>query len=110
MFNREACLELTHNWGSEDDPDYKAHNGNEEPKGYCNYLRIAESPAHLKFSPLLCQYTWFILPVSIMFPSLLSPADVNADPLHWSGSAGMGTSGSMFQMSMLPASVLRSWG
>ncbi|KAK9810975.1 hypothetical protein WJX73_002729 [Symbiochloris irregularis] len=34
MFNKEACLELTHNWGTEDDDSYKAHNGNEEPKGY----------------------------------------------------------------------------
>ena len=34
MFNRAACLELTHNWGTEDDSEYKAHNGNEEPKGW----------------------------------------------------------------------------
>jgi hypothetical protein len=34
MFSRPACLELTHNWGTEDDPSYKAHSGNEEPKGY----------------------------------------------------------------------------
>lgn len=34
MFGREAVLELTHNWGSEDDPDFQAHSGNEEPKGF----------------------------------------------------------------------------
>ncbi|CAL5225450.1 g8269 [Coccomyxa viridis] len=34
MFQQPATLELTHNWGSEDDPNYKAHSGNEEPKGY----------------------------------------------------------------------------
>lgn len=34
MFNREACLELTHNWGTEDDDSYRAHSGNEDPKGY----------------------------------------------------------------------------
>ena len=34
MFGREAVLELTHNWGSEDDPNFKAHSGNEEPKGF----------------------------------------------------------------------------
>ncbi len=30
-FGREAMLELTHNWGSEDDPDFRYHNGNDEP-------------------------------------------------------------------------------
>lgn len=40
MFNREACLELTHNWGSEDDDSYKAHNGNEDPKG-CDCQEIS---------------------------------------------------------------------
>ena len=34
MFGREAVLELTHNWGSEDDPSFKAHSGNEDPKGF----------------------------------------------------------------------------
>lgn len=34
MFNQKACLELTHNWGTETDDNYKAHSGNEEPKGY----------------------------------------------------------------------------
>ena len=33
-FGREAVLELTHNWGTETDPDFRVHNGNEEPKGY----------------------------------------------------------------------------
>ena len=33
-FGREAVLELTHNWGTEKDPDFRLHNGNEEPKGF----------------------------------------------------------------------------
>ncbi|VVT46760.1 uncharacterized protein SAPINGB_P001373 [Magnusiomyces paraingens] len=32
--NREALLELTHNWGTENDPDFKYHNGNDAPQGY----------------------------------------------------------------------------
>ncbi|KAK9840924.1 hypothetical protein WJX81_000743 [Elliptochloris bilobata] len=34
MFGREGVLELTHNWGSEDDPGFKTHSGNEDPKGF----------------------------------------------------------------------------
>lgn len=30
---REATLELTHNWGSEES-DWEAHSGNTEPKGF----------------------------------------------------------------------------
>lgn len=30
----EGVLELTHNWGTENDADFKYHNGNEEPQGY----------------------------------------------------------------------------
>jgi lactoylglutathione lyase len=33
-FAREAILELTHNWGAEDDPDFSYHNGNDEPQGF----------------------------------------------------------------------------
>ncbi|XP_049774526.1 lactoylglutathione lyase isoform X2 [Schistocerca cancellata] len=33
-FSRKATLELTHNWGTESDPDCKYHNGNAEPRGY----------------------------------------------------------------------------
>ncbi|MFB4204009.1 Lactoylglutathione lyase [wastewater metagenome] len=33
-FGREAMLELTHNWGTEDDPAFSYHNGNDEPQGY----------------------------------------------------------------------------
>jgi lactoylglutathione lyase len=32
---QKAMLELTHNWGTESDPDFKGyHNGNEEPRGF----------------------------------------------------------------------------
>ncbi len=33
-FGREAMLELTHNWGSENDPDFQYHNGNDQPQGF----------------------------------------------------------------------------
>ncbi|XP_022655245.1 lactoylglutathione lyase-like [Varroa jacobsoni] len=34
-FSRKATLELTHNWGTERDPNFKGyHNGNSEPRGY----------------------------------------------------------------------------
>jgi len=31
---RQGVLELTHNWGTENDPDVAYHNGNAEPQGY----------------------------------------------------------------------------
>ena len=34
MFRQTGCIELTHNWGSESDPDLKMHNGNDAPQGY----------------------------------------------------------------------------
>ena len=33
-FGRPAMLELTHNWGTEDDPEFSYHNGNEDPRGF----------------------------------------------------------------------------
>lgn len=33
-FTRKATLELTHNWGDEDEPDKKYHNGNSDPRGF----------------------------------------------------------------------------
>lgn len=33
-FTRPATIELTHNWGSESDPDQKYHNGNSDPRGF----------------------------------------------------------------------------
>jgi lactoylglutathione lyase len=33
-FSQRAVLELTHNWGSEDDPDMRYHNGNDKPQGF----------------------------------------------------------------------------
>lgn len=32
--SRKATLELTHNWGTEHDPDAKYHNGNSDPRGF----------------------------------------------------------------------------
>ena len=35
MFSLPACLELTHNWGTENDADFAGyHNGNTEPRGF----------------------------------------------------------------------------
>ncbi|WP_277979445.1 lactoylglutathione lyase [Sphingomonas phyllosphaerae] len=35
VFTRETTLELTHNWGTESDPDFAGyHNGNDEPRGF----------------------------------------------------------------------------
>ncbi len=33
-FGREAMLELTHNWGTEDDADFSYHDGNAQPQGF----------------------------------------------------------------------------
>ncbi|AUB78450.1 lactoylglutathione lyase [Spiribacter aquaticus] len=33
-FSQRGLLELTHNWGSEDDPDLQFHDGNSEPQGF----------------------------------------------------------------------------
>nr|XP_022901625.1 lactoylglutathione lyase-like [Onthophagus taurus]XP_022902019.1 lactoylglutathione lyase-like [Onthophagus taurus] len=32
--SRKATLELTHNWGTENDPNFKYHNGNSDPRGF----------------------------------------------------------------------------
>lgn len=32
--SRKATIELTHNWGTESDPDCHYHNGNSEPRGF----------------------------------------------------------------------------
>ena len=33
-FAREAMLELTHNWGTEDDEAFSYHDGNAQPQGF----------------------------------------------------------------------------
>ncbi|XP_027178640.1 lactoylglutathione lyase isoform X1 [Coffea eugenioides] len=34
-FGRKATIELTHNWGTDKDPDFKGyHNGNSDPRGF----------------------------------------------------------------------------
>ncbi len=34
VFSQRGILELTHNWGSEDDPGQRYHNGNDDPQGF----------------------------------------------------------------------------
>lgn len=34
VFAQRAVLELTHNWGSEIDPQIRYHNGNDQPQGF----------------------------------------------------------------------------
>ena len=34
LFEQRALLELTHNWGTENDPAFAYHNGNTEPRGF----------------------------------------------------------------------------
>ncbi|KAK3093851.1 hypothetical protein FSP39_021063 [Pinctada imbricata] len=33
-FKEKATLELTHNWGTENDPEQSYHNGNSDPRGF----------------------------------------------------------------------------
>ena len=33
-FSQPGTIELTHNWGTENDPDFKYHNGNDDPRGF----------------------------------------------------------------------------
>ena len=33
-FSQRGILELTHNWGTEKDPDFKYHDGNAQPQGF----------------------------------------------------------------------------
>ncbi len=41
MFSQPATLELTHNWGTESDDNFKGfHSGNDEPKGYGGLLHL----------------------------------------------------------------------
>ncbi|XP_073024552.1 lactoylglutathione lyase-like [Primulina eburnea] len=45
-FGHKATLELTHNWGTETDPDFKGyHNGNSEPRGF-GHIGITVDDVH----------------------------------------------------------------
>lgn len=33
-FSQAGILELTHNWGTENDPEFKYHDGNQQPQGF----------------------------------------------------------------------------
>lgn len=34
VFSQRGVLELTHNWGTENDPEFKYHDGNAQPQGF----------------------------------------------------------------------------
>ncbi|CCK69697.1 lactoylglutathione lyase GLO1 KNAG_0C06000 [Huiozyma naganishii CBS 8797] len=41
---REGLLELTHNWGTEDDAEFRYHNGNDAPQGYGHICISCKDP------------------------------------------------------------------
>lgn len=43
----QSLLEITHNWGTENDPDFKYHNGNEQPQGYGHICVSSDDPEKL---------------------------------------------------------------
>ena len=47
MFSQPATLELTHNWGTENDDNYKNATGNEDPKGYGELAGVLLVPEEL---------------------------------------------------------------
>lgn len=67
QFSRKATVELTHNWGTESDPNFKGyHNGNDEPQGYGHIgLDVPDVAAACKrFSDLgdsLPFSSWFLI-------------------------------------------------
>lgn len=44
IWDKEGVLELTHNWGTENDSNFKYHTGNEYPQGYGHICFSMEDP------------------------------------------------------------------
>lgn len=42
--DREGLLELTWNYGTESDPSFKYHNGNDQPQGFGHICKISSTP------------------------------------------------------------------
>lgn len=51
--DREGILELTYNYGTEKDADFKYHNGNDQPQGFGHICTLLLNPVILHYSSLL---------------------------------------------------------
>lgn len=59
--DREGLIELTHNYGTENDPEYKVNNGNAEPHRGFGHTCISVVCAHffvLRWTPSVLANSW----------------------------------------------------
>ena len=49
-FSQRGILELTHNWGTESDPEFKYHDGNAQPQGFGHIcFSVPDLPAAIRW-------------------------------------------------------------